>query len=99
MPARVAARSPVHIFSTPTTSTGASEARAAMAPRCRAEVPLAHELSTLTIGTSPRLALRSQASARMQPWSQRRPPRALLATTRASLPASTPLSSSASPTA
>ena len=39
-------------------------------PRCRAEVPPAHELSTLTTGTSPRPDLRSHDWPRMQPWSQ-----------------------------
>ena len=60
MPAIVPARSPVHIFSTPSASTGRSWAVAAMVARCREELPPAHELSTLMMATSLRPALRSQ---------------------------------------
>ena len=56
MPARVAARSPVHIFSTPTASTVGVPAAAARVARWRAEAPPAQELSTLTMP-----ALRSPA--------------------------------------
>ena len=60
MPAIVCARSPVHIFSTPRASTGRSGLAAAMVARCSAELPPAHELSTLTMAASLRPALRSQ---------------------------------------
>ena len=72
-----------------------STARAEV-PRCSAEAPPAHELSTLTTGTSPRPALRSHVWPRMQPWSQSRPPRALATTTSESRCGSTPASASAS---
>ncbi len=49
MPARVALRSPVHIFSTPTASTVPVPAMVARVAMWRAEEPPAHELSTLMI--------------------------------------------------
>ena len=61
IPEMVSPRSPVHIFSTPTTSTGDCPPRAAMIPMCRAEEPLAQELSTLTTPADPSPACRNQA--------------------------------------
>ena len=84
MPAMVPARSPVHIFSTPRASTGRSWTVAAMVARCRAELPPAHELSTLTMAASLSPALRSQVCPRTQPWSLSRPAMALPRMTRPS---------------
>ena len=53
-------RSPVHIFSTPRARTGRSWTAAAMVARWSAELPPAHELSTLIMATSLSPALRSQ---------------------------------------
>ena len=99
MPARVPVRSPVHIFSTPTMRTARSDVRALSVPRCRALAPPAHELSTLTIGTSPRPPLRSQAWPRTQPWSFSRPPVALATMTSDRSAGSTPASAMATETA
>ena len=96
MPAIVSARSPVHIFSTPSASTGRSWAVAAMVARCRDELPPAHELSTLTMATSLSPALRSQVWPRMHPWSLRRPAMAFPTMTSPSSWADTPASPSAS---
>ena len=77
IPAIVPARSPVHIFSTPRARTGRSCTVAAIVARCSAELPPAHELSTLMIAASLRPALRSQLWPCMHPWSLRRPAMAL----------------------
>ena len=69
MPARVAARSPVHIFSTPTASTVPVPPSVARTARWSAEDPPAHELSTLTMPALRRPAWRRNDWPRMQPWS------------------------------
>ena len=50
---------------------------AAIVARCSAELPPAHELSTLMMAASLSPALRSQLWPRMQPWSLSRPAMAL----------------------
>ena len=69
---------------------------AAMVARCRAELPPAHELSTLMMATSLSPALRSQVCPRMQPWSLSRPAMALPTMTRPSSWGDMPASPSAS---
>ena len=99
MPAIVCVRSPVHIFSTPRARTGRSSAAAIRVARCRAELPPAHELSTLTMATSLSPALRSQDCPRTQAWLLSLPAVALPKTTRPSSLGATPASSRASWTA
>ena len=96
IPAIVSERLPVHIFSTPSASTGRSWTVAAIVARCRAELPPAHELSTLMIAASFSPALRSHVCPRTQPWSLSRPAIALPTITRPSSWGDTPASSSAS---
>ena len=98
MPARVAARSPVHIFSTPTASTVPAPPRVARVARWRAEAPPAHELSTLMMPALRRPAPRRKVWPRMQPWSSSRPAVALPNTTRSTWSGSTPASARASAT-
>ena len=66
MPAIVPARSPVHIFSTPSARMGRSCAMAASVARCSEELPPAQELSTLMMATSLRPAFLSQVCPRTQ---------------------------------
>ena len=80
MPASVAWRSPVHIFSTPTTSTGPSPARTASWPRWMAEAPPAQPLSTLTTCAVPSPDSNSHDWPRTHSWSESSPPRAFATT-------------------
>src|SRR5664280_2925847 len=98
MPARVALRSPVHIFSTPTASTVPVPAMVARVAMWRAEEPPAHELSTLMIPAWRSPDRLRNVWPRMQPWSTSRPAVALPNTTRLTSSGSTPASARASAT-
>src|SRR5450759_3179498 len=98
MPAKVSTRSPVHIFSTPTTSTVGEPPRVARVPMWSADDPPAQELSTLITPALRNPACRRNDWPRMHPWSTRRPAVAFPKMTRLTSAGSTSASASASAT-